>query len=265
MTSPVVTSNTVSSVSGQTPILLKDLGQNDVLLGRGTGPNEHIGNIRYRAFVREVIKTSELHAIHGKTKTLLAAKILYSVKARNGRFVKRVNDFYQEVPDRLALDKARQSFRHQLRAIIPPSNGTRFPNAIPFDKSQKFRWGSPLRAVAVSAPVPSIDYMAGGLLELKSTLIVPRGGLTSLAGMTGSNTSHIAEALAMLDAVPDSRRPPLTSFYTAHARRSAEERSCLLSSLIMQDRITGFPQSRVPQRTGRTILDSVLDEIIHLR
>jgi hypothetical protein len=270
MTSPLVTSNTVSSDSGQTPILLKDLGQNDVLLGRGTGPNEHIGNIRYRAFVREVIKTSELHAIDGKTKTKLAAKIVDSVKARNGRFVKRVNDFYQEVPDSLALDKTKQSFRHQLRAIIPPSNGSRFPNAIPFDKNQKSLWGSGVRSVAVSAPVPSIDYMACGLLELKNSLLVPRRGLSSLAGMTGSSTSRIAEELAMLDAVLGPRRPPaLPSFYLAHARRSAEEQSYLLSSLITQDRMAGFPQSRFPQRAGRpnasAILDSVLDEVLHLR
>jgi hypothetical protein len=269
MTSLVVTSTAFSTESGQTPILLKDLGQNDVLLGRGTGPNEHIGNIRYRAFVREVIKTSELNAIDGKTKTKLAAKIVDSVKARNGRFVKRVNDFYQEVPDSLALDKTKQSFRHQLRAIIPPSNGTRFPNAIPFDKNQKSLWGSGLRAVAVSAPVPSIKYMAGGLLELKNSLLVPRRGLSSLTGMTGSNTSRIAEELAMLDAVLGPRRPPLPSFYLAHARRSAEEQSYLLSSLITQDRMTGFPQSRFPQRTGRpnasAILDSVLDEVLHLR
>jgi hypothetical protein len=269
MTSPVVTSNTVSSDSVQAPVLFKDLGQNDVLLGRGTGPNEHIGNIRYRAFVREVIKTSELHAIDGKTKTKLAAKIVDSVKARKGRFVKRVNDFYQEVPDSLALDKTKQSFRHQLRAIIPPPIGTRFPNAIPFEKNQNNLWGSSLRAVAVSAPVPSIDYMAGGLLELKNSLLVPRGGLSSLAGLTGSNTSRIAEELAMLDAVLGPRRPPLSSFYLAHARRSAEEQSYLLSKFITQDRMTGFAQSRFPQRTGRphasAILDSVLDEVLHLR
>jgi hypothetical protein len=240
MTSPVVTSSTASSDIGQTPVLLKNLGQNDVLLGRGTGPNEHIGNIRYRAFVREVIKTSESHAIDKKIKKKLAAKIVDSVKARNGRFVKRVNNFYQEVPDRLAVDKTRQSFRHQLRSIIPPSNGT-FPDAIPFEKNEKFRRGSPLRAVAVSAPVPSVDFMAGGLLELKNSLLVPRGGLTSLAGMTGSNTSRIPEALAMLDAVLDSRRALPPSFL--FSPRSSLSRRTIIPPFITHHKRShdGFP------------------------
>lgn len=116
---------------------LKDLNAHDVLLGRGTGPNEHIGNVRYRALVRDIIEDTDMVAWNSTTKRDLAVRIVAAVKAKGGRFVRKattlgptagpstskktIGEMYEEVPDSLAYAKTKQSFRHQLKLIEPPS------------------------------------------------------------------------------------------------------------------------------------------------
>jgi hypothetical protein len=101
-------------------MFVEDIGKNDVLLGRGTGPNEFVGNIHFRALVREMIQSSPLPDKQGE-KTKLAKKIVRAVKARKGRFLRKIEGSGREafvvVPDRVAEDKTRQSFRHQLRSL----------------------------------------------------------------------------------------------------------------------------------------------------
>ncbi len=137
MVSPDISRHTAKSSSGDALsssrcVTKKDLLRpNDVLFGRGTGPNERIGNIRFRALVQDVIQSFGAKGLVGKTKSRLADVIIKKVKARGGRFVRRVEyddpteiqknrsragDHYEEVTDALALDKIKQSFRHQLRA-----------------------------------------------------------------------------------------------------------------------------------------------------
>jgi hypothetical protein len=120
MTSKTIVSNNISVQPHC--IFIRELGLNDVLLGRGTGPNEHIGNVRFRSLVRASIQTPVFFSPTPDGKLELAKKIVNTVKARNGRFVKRVNtrntcgDIFVEVPERVSLDKTKQSFRHQLRS-----------------------------------------------------------------------------------------------------------------------------------------------------
>lgn len=133
------------------PVLL--LGTQDVLLGRGTGPNEQMGNVRFRALVRESIQVAGgPRFVTGRTKHKLAMDVMAQVKANGGRFLRkmkpssntttrhqgeqaagpegevqqqRINttaevatittDGYEEVTDEQALDKVKQSFRHQVR------------------------------------------------------------------------------------------------------------------------------------------------------
>jgi hypothetical protein len=102
---------------------VQELNKDDVLLGRGTGPNEFQGNIRFRALVKETLQSDEFKKSTGSTKTMLARMIVRDVKAQNGRFLKKVGksstgrDLFAVVPDRAAVDKTRQSFRHQLKSI----------------------------------------------------------------------------------------------------------------------------------------------------
>jgi hypothetical protein len=124
-------------------MFIKELGKNDVLLGRGTGPNEHEGNVRFRSLAAEILRSCETSSASSGTilnKTMLAKKVLAATEERNGRFVRRltrdeiasiggmsINNtkdqepknkyLYLVVPYGVALDKAKQSFRHQRRVL----------------------------------------------------------------------------------------------------------------------------------------------------
>jgi hypothetical protein len=121
MSSKTIVSNNISVNDGGCILFTSELGPNDVLLGRGTGPNEHIGNVRFRSLVRESIQRVDLSTPGGKSE--LTKKIVNTVKERNGKFLKRVNirkknagNIFVEVPDRVSLEKTKQSFRQHLRA-----------------------------------------------------------------------------------------------------------------------------------------------------
>jgi hypothetical protein len=112
--------------------LVKELTEADVLLGRGTGPNEYQGNIRFRALVKTALRSYEFQKSTGSTKTMLARMIVHDVKAQTGWFLKKVGtssttggDLFAVAPDRVAVDKTRQSFRHQLKSTRkPPKTAT---------------------------------------------------------------------------------------------------------------------------------------------
>jgi hypothetical protein len=113
----------------------RQLGPNDVLLGRGTGPNEYIGNIRFRDTVRAIIEDSNVRRRVGRSKAELANIIVARIKELGGKFVKKVRlgasstkatgsyseEVYQEVCDSVACNKVTQCIRHQLlRFLCPP-------------------------------------------------------------------------------------------------------------------------------------------------
>jgi hypothetical protein len=126
--------------------LLEELGPNDVLLGRGTGPNEYVGNIRFRALICEVISTSDLATFNSGSKSKLSASVVIAIKERGGRFVKKVSgstrrrgDFYKEVANTVALGKTKQSFRHQLKYVDPTTlDPTLFNNTALGIKHEEF-------------------------------------------------------------------------------------------------------------------------------
>jgi hypothetical protein len=116
--------------------LLEELGPNDVLLGRGTGPNEYVGNIRFRALICEVISTCDLATFNSCSKSRLSASVVIAIKERGGRFMKKVSgssrrrgDFYKEVAHTVALGKTKQSFRRQLKYVDPTTLDPIFNNA----------------------------------------------------------------------------------------------------------------------------------------
>jgi hypothetical protein len=121
---PVDECNREEQASQDGDEIVSEVSDEDVLLGRGTGPNEQSGNIRFRALVRRVLQGADLANLDGKLKANLAREILNSVKSRNGRFLKpnprggnaRGRSFVV-VSDSVALDKIKQSFRHQLRVL----------------------------------------------------------------------------------------------------------------------------------------------------
>jgi hypothetical protein len=115
-------------------VIVHELGVNDILLGRGTGPNENQGNIRFRRHLEEIVEKYLKSPVISKTK--LASEVLQTIKERNGHFVRKLtseerrsllgrfwnvknkngreNDEFVVVADKLAVEKIRQSFRFQL-------------------------------------------------------------------------------------------------------------------------------------------------------
>jgi hypothetical protein len=108
---------------------MTELGKDDVLLGRGTGPNEHEGNVRFRILVSEIAKSTDWTR-EDNTKAKLARKVIATIEARGGRFVRKHTrgeaismgkggsaNLFMVVPYQVAVDKTKQSFRHQRRIL----------------------------------------------------------------------------------------------------------------------------------------------------
>ena len=107
---------------------IRHLGPHDVLLGRGTGPNESIGNIRFRESIRVIVEHSGIRKLDRPAKADLATLIVARIKEIGGKFVKKVNlgkasetakgpsleSVYEEVCDAVACAKVKQCIRHQL-------------------------------------------------------------------------------------------------------------------------------------------------------
>jgi hypothetical protein len=130
-------------------VIQNDLGENDVLLGRGTGPNDHQGNVRFRETIKELLKEMNCNKDHcgADHRSKLARRIVAIVKTRKGRFLRQLTKtevrqvlkrkktdststpaaaalanqgLYEVVPDKAAISKARQAFRFQIGKNIGP-------------------------------------------------------------------------------------------------------------------------------------------------
>jgi hypothetical protein len=122
---------------GRAMILVHEVGVNDVLLGRGTGPNENQGNVRFRRLLEEMVERLQYPKSSMISKTAVATEVLQTIKERNGRFVRKLtseerrsvlgklsgknkkgknDDIFLVVAEKLALEKIRQSFRFQLNS-----------------------------------------------------------------------------------------------------------------------------------------------------
>ena len=221
--------------------------------GRGTGPNEQIGNIRFRALVRHVIQETGLKDLDGKVKAKLARDVIKQVKAKGGRFVKRVElgstvssgekgsgklaDRYEEVDESSALDKTKQSFRHQLRAMLVLPKRSDKGNR---HRASTIRNPIPLQPTSSSSTQPT-DYFADGLFKLQNSL-VRSPLLNSFAGLANPSTLSIPQqqgnskndrkGLSLLPlalASEEAMRKEILTFYLAESLAANAREKALLS------------------------------------
>ncbi len=114
---------------------------NDVLFGRGSGPNDHEGNIRFRDMVAQR-KPEYMATNHRQTKAKIARTIVDTVLACNGRFLKKLEpaeiqklgcaagmDIYQVVDDDTIMEKAKQALRQNRDKTSTGSNPSMEKNA----------------------------------------------------------------------------------------------------------------------------------------
>ena len=124
-----------------TGVIVTELGPYDVLFGRGSGPNDHEGNIRFRKLVAER-KAEYMATNHRMTKAKIAREIVDAVLCKNGRFLKKIEpedarvaglvdsvDVWIGVDDDTIMEKAKQALRqntnkakgHSDQAPNPPA------------------------------------------------------------------------------------------------------------------------------------------------
>lgn len=105
--------------------IITDLNKYDVLCGRGSGPNERVGNIHFRDLV--ATRKSEYLSIKPRdhlNKNRIAREIVEDVRGRGGRFLKRVSEVdagggeegrrpsgYALADEGTVLEKAKQALR----------------------------------------------------------------------------------------------------------------------------------------------------------
>ena len=122
-----------------------ELSASDVLFGRGSGPNDHPGNVKFREYV-SVRKAAYMATSHRLTKTNLAKEILDLVSADGGRFLRKVEnetteqELYEIVDDHTIMEKAKQALRQNANkarettaATSPPQQTTTSLPIDPFD------------------------------------------------------------------------------------------------------------------------------------
>lgn len=115
----------VSKAMGEVE-LITEVGPNDVLFGRGSGPNSHDGNVRFRALVNQR-KEEYLRTNHRQTKVKIAGEIVDIVLEAGGRFLKRASpadvaekgieegqEVWIAVDHDTMMEKAKQALRQNL-------------------------------------------------------------------------------------------------------------------------------------------------------
>jgi hypothetical protein len=90
----------------------EDVGENDVLFGRGGGTNRHRGNIYFRQLVAD--SQPEYLLCRKIDKSGIANAIVKAIQSKNGRFLKMRGEFYEEVGDNVARLKTSQALREGL-------------------------------------------------------------------------------------------------------------------------------------------------------
>ena len=143
---------------------IRQLGPHDVLLGRGTGPNEAIGNIRLRDRIRAIIDEVCTITSDMRTKADLANVTIAEIKENGGKFLKKIilgsenasaacssfQSVYEEVCDSVAFSKVKQCIRHQLVRTLCPRT-TRRPKrnrVVPPSKKNQASLPWPVEAIS---------------------------------------------------------------------------------------------------------------------
>jgi hypothetical protein len=93
--------------------LITALNSNDVILGRGAGPGQFLGNQRFRTLVEE--RKEEFIQIKGhkhQAKAKISKELLDAIHTRGGRFLKPIKGiFWCEVRESVAVEKCTQALR----------------------------------------------------------------------------------------------------------------------------------------------------------
>ena len=200
--------------------LITSPNPNDVLLGRGTGPNEFIGNRRFRQIVEQ--RKEEYKMAPNVGKTMIARQLVSHIHEAGGRFLKRVETenidepVWCEVEEKVALEKCSQALRDLLRKRVSPDGNDGGHHGRGEDRLME-RNIINLTAPGVTLPHSSAGVRHGLVAVAPSSLsrvqedsaslpLPPRTLMDMLplilAGNTGSHAVDLYERLLLFRAAP---------------------------------------------------------------
>jgi hypothetical protein len=199
----------------QTPMYVTEVAAQDVLLGRGTGPNEHIGNCTFRDEV-EKRKEAYSRADNRFLKEMLIRQTIALVNARRGRFLKKVakkdiisrgliteDVLYEVVTDISALAyKTRQAFRYSHRKNHDESAPVAFANAWRASISMN---GSPSASLAKMPAVVS-DTSTTSLSSRSIKASIDKSSSNETPPQPKSSAKAASSRMQPEPSVPDKKR-----------------------------------------------------------
>lgn len=180
---------------------VSELRPYDVLFGRGSGPNDHEGNIRFRQLVAER-KPEYMATNHRMTKAKIAKEIVDQVFSVQGRFLKKVEaaelrqlglvdgtDVWEVVGDDTIMEKAKQALRQNTQKAVSPKSGHKTPDPSGSKSPRQSR--SPIRAKLSPTRAPG-PPQAPAIVDLQQFEPLPIEAMSSqIAGRNVSNYGGI--------------------------------------------------------------------------
>jgi hypothetical protein len=207
-----------------------ELRASDVLFGRGSGPNDHEGNVNFRHLVAER-KSEYMATNHRLTKAKIAREVIDSVMHENGRFLKKVEvgdaeslglppgvvDAWIEVDDDTVMEKAKQALRQ---------NSTKGKQDESFGGKPSTTCNNPQQpsSVQCSSTLSSQGMTSGantiypGLAELEPVPL-PNAGIMS--GRTAVKVSNLPVATTAQNRVPATCLPSWSTPVTAASNNNS--------------------------------------------
>jgi hypothetical protein len=161
--------------------LVTSVNPNDVILGRGSGPSQFIGNKRFRSIVEQ--HQQEYNSIRGhqkiEQKTIISKKIVEEVHALGGRFLRYIEGetpvagalaeeaIWLEVEESVALEKCKQALRDYRK-----KQGSSTENGVKILSEENNKAESEESSWAASPPTSTSDkpFTLGDVIEVAPPL-----------------------------------------------------------------------------------------------
>eukprot|EP00581_Thalassiosira_minuscula_P019351 CAMPEP_0183712956 /NCGR_PEP_ID=MMETSP0737-20130205/7984_1 /TAXON_ID=385413 /ORGANISM="Thalassiosira miniscula, Strain CCMP1093" /LENGTH=845 /DNA_ID=CAMNT_0025941695 /DNA_START=40 /DNA_END=2577 /DNA_ORIENTATION=- len=221
-----------------------ELNENDVLCGRGSGPNDRVGNINFRNLVLSR-KAEYLAAPSRDAKGRIATNIVDTIHARGGRFLKKLSSaqvkeagfkrgtaVYELADEATVLEKAKQTLRQNRAEFVQQINKNNEAGGGSSVEAtgETVAQAAAAAAAVASAPVPlsapcNNDNNAGKMSasrlvqqHLPIHLSQPLQNGNSMCSAQGSlNPIPLSDASAGLDSM---QRPNLSARTTEHLNKT---------------------------------------------
>jgi hypothetical protein len=209
------------------------LNDNDVLLGRGTGPSQYVGNKRFRRIVNEYREEYVACSKH-KEKNMIAKRVYDSVISAGGRFLCLSEDaepvdvvvengiWYVETNVKVCMEKCRQALRQKKKPPKPTSQApdtTRnanqdSANTAPPQPSMFASLSVPQRPVThvSSLPAPDLGLVPAVMPSALETGVVPPPAMLDARLLLYQTDLHMQAQLQQNQRMQDARQPILSSF-----------------------------------------------------